>query len=158
MQQEVVMKTRPLCFCRESNPGCLKRNVPYDDWNYSNSRLCNYVIINIYQTTSIWFPFMSLCTLKISPRGHNTDSDAAFVHTRSYEEHTYLSGLNCWSPLVMWFTNSLTFNNCTLCPHCINEFCIYLRTATCATYIINWLVYITEYIKSGSSSQTQLYY
>jgi len=22
----------------------------------------------------------------------------------------------------------LTFNNCTLCPHCINEFFIYLRT------------------------------
>ena len=25
-------------------------------------------------------------------------------------------------------TNSLTFNNCTLCPHCIYVFCIYLRT------------------------------
>ena len=23
---------------------------------------------------------------------------------------------------------SVTFNNCTLCPHCINAFCIYLRT------------------------------
>ena len=23
---------------------------------------------------------------------------------------------------------SLTFNNCTLCPHCIYVFCIYLRT------------------------------
>jgi len=22
---------------------------------------------------------------------------------------------------------SLTFNNCTLCPHCIHVFCIYLR-------------------------------
>jgi len=22
----------------------------------------------------------------------------------------------------------VTFNNCTLCPHCINVFCIYLRT------------------------------
>jgi len=24
--------------------------------------------------------------------------------------------------------NSLTFNNCTFCPHCIYVFCIYLRT------------------------------
>jgi len=28
----------------------------------------------------------------------------------------------------MWCTNSLTFNNCTLCPHCIYVFCIYLKT------------------------------
>ena len=27
-----------------------------------------------------------------------------------------------------WCTNSLTCNNCTLCPHCIYVFCIYLRT------------------------------
>ena len=28
----------------------------------------------------------------------------------------------------MWCTASSTFNNCTLCPHCICVFCIYLRT------------------------------
>jgi hypothetical protein len=28
----------------------------------------------------------------------------------------------------MWHTTSLTFNNCTLCPHCIYVFCIYLST------------------------------
>ena len=28
----------------------------------------------------------------------------------------------------MWCTTSLTFNNCTLCPHCIYVFCIYPRT------------------------------
>jgi len=39
----------------------------------------------------------------------------------------------------------LTFNNCTLCPHCIYVFCNYLRkTAICATYSINCLVFITE--------------
>ena len=32
------------------------------------------------------------------------------------------------SLLVTWCTNSLTFNNSTLCPHCIYVFCIYLRT------------------------------
>ena len=29
---------------------------------------------------------------------------------------------------VTWCTNSLAFNNCTVCPHCIYVFCIYLRT------------------------------
>jgi len=29
---------------------------------------------------------------------------------------------------VTWCTTSLTFKNCTLCPHCIYLFCIYLRT------------------------------
>ena len=29
---------------------------------------------------------------------------------------------------VTWCTASLTFNNCTLCPHRIYVFCIYLRT------------------------------
>jgi len=32
---------------------------------------------------------------------------------------------------VYWLSDaptSLTFNNCTLCPHCIYVFCIYLRT------------------------------
>jgi len=52
--------------------------------------------------------------------------------------------LNFSSLLVTWCTNSLTFNNCKLCPHCIYVFCIYLRTATCATYSINWLVFMTE--------------
>ena len=40
--------------------------------------------------------------------------------------------LNCSEPLkAYWLRDaptSLTFNNCTLCPHCINVFCIYLRT------------------------------
>ena len=36
--------------------------------------------------------------------------------------------LTFYSLLVTWCTTSLTFNNCTLCPHCIYVFCIYLRT------------------------------
>jgi len=36
--------------------------------------------------------------------------------------------LTVWSLLVTWCTTSLTFNNCTLYPHCIYVFCIYLRT------------------------------
>ena len=34
------------------------------------------------------------------------------------------------SVLVTWCTTSLTFNNCTLCPHCIYVFSIYLRTSS----------------------------
>ena len=37
----------------------------------------------------------------------------------------------CWQPLkVYWLRDAptgLTFNNCTLYPHCIYVFCIYLR-------------------------------
>jgi hypothetical protein len=37
--------------------------------------------------------------------------------------------LNLLKLLVTWYTNSLTFNNCTFCPtHCIYVFCIYMRT------------------------------
>jgi len=32
------------------------------------------------------------------------------------------------SLLVTLCTTSIRFNNCTLCPHCIYVFCIYLRT------------------------------
>ena len=46
-----------------------------------------------------------------------------------------LSRYNTWSLIltfktlpVTWCTNSLTFSNCTFCPHCIHVFCIYLRT------------------------------
>ena len=106
--------------------------------------------------------------------------------------------LTFYSLRVTWCATSLTFNNCTLCPHCIYVFCIYLgtnrdlchlqhkqigfynphekclqrgtdcvfkysglrfvckglifmcfvfiweQTGTCATYNINWLVFITE--------------
>ena len=36
--------------------------------------------------------------------------------------------INLLKPIVQWCTNSLTSNNCTICPHCIYVFCIYLRT------------------------------
>ena len=36
--------------------------------------------------------------------------------------------LTLYSLLVTWCTTSLTFNNCTVCPHYIYVFCIYLST------------------------------
>jgi len=40
----------------------------------------------------------------------------------------YFTHLTFQSLLVTWCANSLTFNNCTLCPRCIYVFSIYLRT------------------------------
>ena len=39
---------------------------------------------------------------------------------------------------------SLIFKNRMLFTQCIYVFCIWEQTATCAIYIINWLVFITE--------------
>ena len=73
------------------------------------------------------------CIVKIS-----VDIDQIKVHL--FKEKFYLKRkgrrplwkrrhrLNFSSLLVTWCTNSLTFNNCTFCPHCIYVFCIYLRT------------------------------
>jgi len=40
----------------------------------------------------------------------------------------YNRDLTLYSSVVTICTTSITFNNCTLCPHCIYLFCIYLRT------------------------------
>ena len=47
---------------------------------------------------------------------------------------------------VTWCTNSLTFNNCTFCPHTVFMCFVFIweQTSTCATYSTNWLVFITE--------------
>ena len=47
---------------------------------------------------------------------------------RRDEVNGRFSRFNLLSLLVTWCTTSLTFNNCTLCPHCIYVFCFYLRT------------------------------
>ena len=41
---------------------------------------------------------------------------------------TGVKPINLLKPTGHVMTNSLTFNNCTFCPHCIYVFCIYLRT------------------------------
>jgi hypothetical protein len=40
----------------------------------------------------------------------------------------HVSGLRVKAYWLRDAPNSLTFNNCRLCPHCIYVFCIYLRT------------------------------
>jgi hypothetical protein len=41
---------------------------------------------------------------------------------------------------VTWCITSLTINNCTLCPHCIYVFCIYLRTNSDLCYLQHKLI------------------
>ena len=72
----------------------------------------------------------------------------------------YNRDLTLYSPVVNIYTTSLTFNNCTLRPHCIYVFCIYLRTVNCATHNINWLDFISEMksvysaVRTGSLNKT----
>ena len=65
--------------------------------------------------------------------------------SRSAQHHI----LTLYSLLVTWCINKFNIQQlCTLCPHCMCFVFIWEHTATCATYIINWLVFITE-IKSA---------
>ena len=48
--------------------------------------------------------------------------------------------LTFYSLPVTICTNSLTFNNCTLCPNCIYVFCIYLRTNSDLCQLLHKLV------------------
>jgi hypothetical protein len=53
----------------------------------------------------------------------------------------FILDLTFQNMLVTWRTNRFTFNNCTLCPHCIYVFCIYLRTNSDLCHSITWLVF-----------------
>jgi hypothetical protein len=64
------------------------------------------------------------CNVRTFDCTHATDIGAPYDVTCIKGRYT----LAFWSLLVTWCTTSLTFNNCTLCPHCIYVFCIYLRT------------------------------
>ena len=48
--------------------------------------------------------------------------------------------LTFWSLLFTWCTTSLTFNSCTLCPHCIYVFCIYLRKNSDFCHLLHKLI------------------
>jgi hypothetical protein len=67
------------------------------------------------------------------------------VHKCKFSLHLEIVCLLTFSTLlVTWCNNSLTFNNCTLFPHCIYVFCIYQWKNSDFCHIINWLVFITE--------------
>ena len=58
----------------------------------------------------------------------------------------HLHAMPALKMLVTWCTNSLTFNNCVRSAHAVFMcfLLIWEQTSTCATYSINWLVFITE--------------
>jgi hypothetical protein len=56
------------------------------------------------------------------------------------KKYTLIKSLTFYSLLVTWCTDSLTFNNCTLCPHCICMFCICLRTNSDLWYLLHKLI------------------
>jgi hypothetical protein len=49
---------------------------------------------------------------------------------------------------VTWCTSSLTFNNCTFCPHYIYVFCIYLRTNSDLCHLQHKLIGFYNEMKS----------
>ena len=60
--------------------------------------------------------------------------------TRTYIKVKDELWLTFESLLVTRCTNSLTFNNCTLCPHSSYVFCIYLRTNSDLCYLQHKLI------------------
>jgi hypothetical protein len=88
-------------------------------------------ILNVY--SRLYFNYFNICNIN-------------FKYIKIHYTYRYIltrneSILNIWlfihhfrflftfqTLLVTWCTNSLTFNNCTFCPHCIYVFWIFLRT------------------------------
>ena len=58
----------------------------------------------------------------------NVKTNSDLCHLQHKLLGFYNRDLTLYSPVVTICTASITFNNCTVCPHCIYEFCIYLRT------------------------------
>jgi hypothetical protein len=55
----------------------------------------------------------------------------SWIPNQNWNRHHFKNmsfALTFYSLLVMWCNKSLTFNNCTFCPHYIYVFCIYVRT------------------------------
>ena len=72
---------------------------------------------------SCWKPFSDICSSYIWHRHVSFVRIAQYAWDRLHDKYQPFKSLP-----VTWCTNSLTFNSCTFCPHCIYVFCIYLRT------------------------------
>ena len=61
--------------------------------------------------------------------------------------------------MVILCTNSLTFNNCTFCPHSVFMCFVWIweQTAIISLYSINWLVFITEMERVYCAVRSTLY-
>ena len=80
----------------------------------------------------MYSPVVTICTVQwslyVQSSGHYMYSPVVTICTVQWSIYVQSSGHYMYSPVVTICTTSLTFNNCTLCPHCIYVFCIYLRT------------------------------
>ena len=79
-------------------------------------------------TTSITFNNCTLCPHCIYVFCIYLSTNSGLCHLQHKLIGFYNRDLTVCSPVVTICTTSITFNNCTLCPHCIYVFCIYLRT------------------------------
>ena len=79
-------------------------------------------------TTSITFNNCTFCPHCIYVFCIYLRTNSDLCHLQHKLIGFYNRDLTLYSPVVTICTTSITFNNCTLCPHCIFVFCIYLRT------------------------------
>jgi hypothetical protein len=100
-------------------------------WILNNfRRLLRYIILQ--GNVKIWCGFDRALSIICANKNSSVASSWHFISTYRRKDvvryWNWILFLTFSSLLVTWCTNSLTFNNCTLCPHCIYVFCIYLRT------------------------------
>ena len=69
-----------------------------------------------------------LCFIAVFTSACHWSLSTAIWNQPTPSQPDYKIPLNLLNLPVTWCTNSLTYNNCTFCPHCIYVFCIYLRT------------------------------
>ena len=81
------------------------------------------------QKSRTWKSQLSLfVNLRKAPRNY---SKTYTIYTQCIVCRQFFGRLSSWtfqSLPVTWCANSLTFNNCTFCTHCIYVFCIFLST------------------------------
>ena len=109
----------------------------------TNSDLCHlqHKLIGFYNRyLTLYSPVVTICTASITFNSCTLCPHCIYVfcvdlrtnsdlcHLQDKLIGFYNTDLTLYSPVVTICTASLTFNNCTLCPHCVYVFCIYLRT------------------------------
>ena len=135
-------RTRVLPTCSAVSETCAPPLAPtYHSYIYIWD---NYIIIIIMFMKGL------ACFLFLDPQnevGPSNSSSAYYLCTKSSKTHLAFQSL-----FITWCTNSLTFNNCTLYPHCIYVFCIYLRTNSDLCHLQHKLIGFYNQMKSVYSA------
>ena len=91
-------------------------------WNFNTAWwLCRTLFCAAFIILNVKYVCVSVC---VRACVHTCSNGCLLLWTSSF----VLVWFHLLKPTVTWCTNSLTFNNCTFCPHCIYVFCIYLWT------------------------------